>query len=131
MSKPRPEICQALVSQPYTRSMCSVIIPAWLWLQGVEARRAEVRKYAGDPAYKKKVDEERRAKKKAEVQGPCQPPQVNLHACHVHHLHTCFASCLTNIWYTRQSQTQSSLLQPELVPISVCALSCSLSCMVC
>ena len=36
-------------------------------LQGVDARRAEVRKYAGDPAYKKKIDEERRAKKKAEV----------------------------------------------------------------
>lgn len=35
--------------------------------QDVQARRAEVRKYAGDPAYKKKVDEERRARKKAEV----------------------------------------------------------------
>lgn len=36
-------------------------------MQDVEARRAEVRKYAGDPVYKKKVDEERRARKKKEV----------------------------------------------------------------
>ena len=36
-------------------------------LQDVDARRAEVRKYNSDPAYKKKVDDERRARKKAEV----------------------------------------------------------------
>ena len=36
-------------------------------LQDVEARRAEVRKYQTNPAYKKEVDDERRARKKAEV----------------------------------------------------------------
>ena len=36
-------------------------------MQDVEARRAEVRKYQSNPEYKKKVDDERRAKKKAEV----------------------------------------------------------------
>ena len=44
--------------------------------QDVEARRAEVRKYAGDPVYKKKVDEERRARKKKEVK-----QHLNKHLC--------------------------------------------------
>ena len=39
-------------------------------VKDVNARRAEVRKYQTNPAYKKKVDDERRAKKKAEV-GRC------------------------------------------------------------
>lgn len=38
-----------------------------LALQDVEARRAEVRKYQTNPAYKKEVDDERRARKKAEA----------------------------------------------------------------
>ncbi|DBA79664.1 TPA: hypothetical protein ACH3X1_008340 [Trebouxia sp. C0004] len=37
-----------------------------LWQNDVEARRAEVRKYQTNPAYKKQVDDERRARKKAE-----------------------------------------------------------------
>ena len=41
-----------------------------LALQDVEARRAEVRKYQTNPAYKKEVDDERRARKKAEASVP-------------------------------------------------------------
>ena len=37
-------------------------------LQEVKARRAEVKKYSTDPVYKKKIDDERRRKKEAEVQ---------------------------------------------------------------
>ena len=36
-------------------------------LQEVKARRAEVKKYSTDPVYKKKIDDERRKKKEAEV----------------------------------------------------------------
>eukprot|EP00884_Botryococcus_braunii_P020498 jgi/Botrbrau1/7131/Bobra.0143s0011.1 len=45
------------------------------WQKDVQDRRAEVRKYVSDPDYKKKVDEERRERKKAE-QGP--DPEVNI-----------------------------------------------------
>ena len=38
--------------------------------QGVEERRAEVRKYRSDPEYKKRVDEERRERKKRENPDP-------------------------------------------------------------
>ena len=103
---------------PYTQSMCSVITSAWLWLQGVEARRAEVRKYAGDPAYKKKVDEERRAKKKAEVQDPCQPPQVNMHACHAHHLRTC--CLLVNTHLAHKAVSDAIKLAPTRVVAHFC-----------
>lgn len=44
-------------------------------MQEVQERRAEVRRYTTDADYKKKVDDERRAKKKAEQP---EDPAVNL-----------------------------------------------------
>ena len=49
-------------------------MPVLLHMQGVEERRAEVRKYSTDTEYKAKIDAERRERKKREKPDPAVNP---------------------------------------------------------